>query len=214
MIRLLIADDHAIVRDGLKQILAEVPDVQVVDEAADGHEVLRKIRENRYDVLLTDMSMPGKSGLELIKQVKLEAPKLSILVLSMHREEQYAVRAFRVGASGYLSKESASTLLVTAIRKVASGGVYVSPSVAEGLARNVGAKDNEGAPHDALSDREFQVLQLIAAGSSLSDIAKQLSLSIKTVSTHKTHILQKLHLNSGADLIRYAIKHGLAEPEE
>lgn len=210
MIRLLIADDHAIVRDGLKQILAETFDIHVADEAANGHEVLEKIRTNRYDLLLTDMSMPGNSGLELIKQAKREVPALPILVLSMHKEEQYAVRAFRAGASGYLCKESASTLLVDAIRKIATGGVYVSAGVAEGLARTAGGRAPQPLLHESLSDREFQILQLIATGQSLSDIARQLSLSVKTVSTHKTHILQKLQLTGTAELVRYAIKHGLA----
>ncbi|BBL71128.1 response regulator [Methylogaea oryzae] len=211
MIRLLIADDHAIVRNGLKQLLAETTDLQVVDEADCGHAVLEKIRNHQYDMLLTDMSMPGRSGLELIKQVKAEAPKLPILVLSMHQEEQYAMRAFRAGASGYLCKDSATTLLVSAIRKVATGGLYVSPAVAEGLARRAGGGDQETQLHEQLSDREFQIFQLIVAGRALSSIADDLSLSVKTVSTHKTHIMQKLQLSNAADLVRYAIRHGLVE---
>lgn len=211
MIRLLIADDHAIVRNGLKQLLAETTDLQVVDEADSGHAVMEKIRQNQYDMLLTDMSMPGRNGLDLIKQVKAEVPKLPILVLSMHKEEQYAMRAFRAGASGYLCKDSATTLLVTAIRRVASGGLYVSPTVAEGLARRVGGGDQETSLHEHLTDREFQIFQLIVTGRSLSTIADDLSLSVKTVSTHKTHIMRKLQLGTSADLVRYAIRHGLLE---
>jgi two-component system invasion response regulator UvrY len=210
MIRVLVADDHTIVREGLKQILAKSGDLVVAGEAANGNDVLRLVREQEWDVLLTDMSMPGRSGIELIKLVKAARPKLPVLVLSMYGEDQYAVRAIRAGASGYLNKESASEQLVAAIRKIAGGGVHVSVAVAEALFHNV--RDGEtGAPHEQLSDREFQVLQLIADGKSVADVAAELKLSPKTVSTHKTRILDKMHMSNQAELIRYAIEHRLVD---
>lgn len=210
MIRILIADDHAIVRGGLKQLLAGQSDFAVAGEAANGLEVLRQIREQPLDVLLTDMSMPGRSGIELIKLVKAEKPKLAVLVLSMHKEEQYAVRALKAGASGYLTKESAPDQLVAAIRKVASGGVFISPGVAERLALELGG-NHDAAPHTLLSDREYQIFRMIVSGAPIGSIAVELSLSVKTVSTHKTRILQKMKMNSGAELIHYAIRHQLVE---
>ena len=210
MIRVVLADDHTIVREGLKQLLGAAGDLEVVAEASDGHGALKAVRERDFDVLVLDMSMPGKSGVELIKQVKSEKPKLRILVLTMHEEHQYAVRAIRAGAAGYLTKESASAELVTAIRKVAGGGAYISSEVAEQLA--LGAMpDAQGPPHAALSDREFQVFRMIAEGKSVSDIAQRLSLSAKTVSTHKANLMQKMSLDTTGDLIRYAIAHGLVE---
>ncbi len=210
MIRVLVADDHGIVREGLKQILARSGDLTVAGEAANGNEVLKLVREKEWDVLVTDMSMPGRNGIELIKLVKETCPKLPVLVLSMYGEEQYAVRAIRAGASGYLNKESASDQLVAAIRKIAGGGIHVSAAVAEALFHNVRGGDT-GAPHEQLSDREFQVLQLIAGGKSVADIAAALSLSPKTVSTHKTRILDKMHMSNQAELIRYAIEHRLVD---
>ncbi len=213
MIRIVVADDHTIVREGLKQLLAAAGDLQVVGEAQDGFEVIKRVRELDFDLLLLDMSMPGKSGIELIKQVKGEKPKLRILVLSMHEEHQYAVRAIRAGAAGYLTKESASRQLVEAIRKVAGGGAFISSAVAEQLA--LGAMPNaHGPPHESLSDREFQVLRMLAEGKSISDIAERLNLSVKTVSTHKANILQKMNLATSGDLIRYAIAHRLVEGSE
>lgn len=212
MIRVLVADDHTIVREGLKQILAKSGDMLVAGEAANGNEVLRMVRDMKtgeWDVLVTDMSMPGRNGLELIRMVKDTRPKLPILVLSMYGEEQFAVRAIRAGASGYLNKESASEQLVIAIRKIASGGVHVSPAVAEVLFLNVRNGDAARLPHEQLSNREFQVLRLIADGQSINDIAKALSLSAKTVSTHKARILEKMKLSNQAELIRYAIEHQL-----
>jgi DNA-binding NarL/FixJ family response regulator len=208
--RIVVADDHAIVREGLKQLLGAAGDLQVVGEAADGHEVLKAVRELDFDVLLLDMSMPGKSGIELIKQVKSEKPKLRILVLTMHEEHQYAIRAIRAGASGYLTKESASRQLLEALRKVASGGAFISSEVAEQLA--LGAMpDATRAPHESLSDREFQIFRLIAEGKSITDIGEQLNLSVKTVSTHKANILQKMNMAGTAELIRYAISHRLID---
>jgi DNA-binding NarL/FixJ family response regulator len=210
MIRIVVADDHTIVREGLKQLLAAAGDLEVVGEAQDGFEVMKRVRELDFDLLLLDMSMPGKSGIDLIKQVKGEKPKLRILVLSMHEEHQYAVRAIRAGASGYLTKESASRQLVDAIRKVASGGAFISSAVAEQLA--LGAMpDAQGPLHATLSDREFQVFRMLAEGKSISDIAERLTLSVKTVSTHKANILHKMNMGTSGDLIRYAIAHRLVE---
>jgi len=210
VIRVLVADDHTIVREGLKQILAKSGDLVVAGEAANGNDVLKLVREKTWDVLVTDMSMPGRSGIELIRLVKEARPTLPVLVLSMYGEEQYAVRAIRAGASGYLNKESASEQLVVAIRKIAAGGVHVSSAVAEALFHNVRGGDT-GAPHEQLSNREFQVLQLIAGGKSVADIANELSLSPKTVSTHKTRILDKMHMSNQAELIRYALEHRLVD---
>lgn len=211
MIRIVLADDHAIVREGLKRIVGEVPDLQVVGEAADGTQVMQRVRELDFDVLVLDLSMPGRSGMELIKLVKAEKPKLRILVLSMHQETQYAVRAIKSGASGYLTKESAPAQLEQAIRKIAGGGAYISAEVAEQLA--LGAMPGgEAAPHEALSDREFQVFKLLVAGVSVTDIGNQLNLSVKTVSTHKANLMQKLGLTNQSELFRYALKHGLSEP--
>jgi DNA-binding NarL/FixJ family response regulator len=210
MIRVVLADDHTIVREGLKQLLTAAGDLEVVGEAQNGHEVIERIRALDFDLLLLDMSMPGKSGIELIRQVRAEKPKLRILVLSMHEEHQYAVRAIRAGAAGYLTKESASRQLVEAIRKVASGGAFISSEVAQQLA--LGAMpDAKGAPHEALSDREFQVFLLVAGGKSVSDVAAQLNLSVKTVSTHKANILQKMGMGTQAELIRYALTHRLLD---
>ena len=210
MIRIVVADDHTIVREGLKQILGAPGDFEVVGEASDGHEVMERVRALEFDVLLLDMSMPGKSGIELIKQVRAEKPKLKILVLSMHEEHQYAVRAIRAGASGYLTKESASRQLVEALRKVAGGGAFISAEVAQQLA--LGAMpDAKGPLHASLSDREFQIFRLIAEGKSVSDIAERLSLSVKTVSTHKANILHKMNMSTPAELIRYALAHRLVE---
>ncbi|MDO8206880.1 MAG: response regulator transcription factor [Gallionella sp.] len=210
MIRILIADDHAIVRSGLKQLLSEPVDFNVAGEAANGLEALAQIREQPFDVLLMDMSMPGRSGIELIKMVKASMPKLAILVLSMHKEEQYAVRALKAGARGYLTKETATDQLVAAIRKVAGGGVFISSGVAERLALELGG-NHEAAPHTLLSDREFQIFKMIVSGDPIGGIADELSLSIKTVSTHKTRILQKMKMTSSAELIHYAIRHQLVD---
>ena len=215
MIRILIADDHAIVRGGLKQLLSEQRDFTVAGEAANGLEALKLIREQPFDVALMDMSMPGRSGIELIKQVKAEKPKLAVLVLSMHKEEQYAVRALKAGAAGYLTKESAPDQLVAAIRKVAGGGVFISAGVAERLALELGGNHHDAAPHTLLSDREEQIFRMIVSGTPIGGIANELSLSVKTVSTHKTRILQKMNMTSSAELIHYSIRHHLVElPDE
>ena len=210
MIRVVLADDHTIVREGLKQLLKEAGDLTAIAEAQNGAEVMKCVRECDFDVLLLDMSMPGKSGIELIKQIRSEKPKLRILVLSMHAEEQYAVRALRAGASGYITKESASTQLVAAIRKVAGGGAVISPAVAEQVA--LGAMpQTEGMPHTSLSDREYQVFLMLTRGSSVTDIADQLNLSAKTVSTHKAHVMQKMTMANHSELVRYALNHRLLD---
>jgi DNA-binding NarL/FixJ family response regulator len=210
VIRIVIADDHTIVREGLKQLLGAAGDLQVIAEAADGHQALERVRGLEFDVLLLDMSMPGKSGIELVRQVHAEKPRLRVLVLSMHEEHQYAVRAIRAGAAGYLTKESASAQLVAAIRKVAAGGAFISAEVAQQLALSA-MPGAQSLPHEALSDREFQVFRMIAEGKSVSDIAERLSLSVKTVSTHKANLLHKMGMSTTADLVRYALTHRLVE---
>ena len=210
MIRVVIADDHTIVREGLRQLLQAAGDFDVVGEARDGLEALELARKLEFDVLLLDISMPGRSGMELIKQIRSERPRVRIMVLSMHQEHQYAVRAIRAGASGYLTKESASRELGTALRKVASGGAYITPEVAEQLA--LGAMPQSDAPpHTTLSDREFQVLRLLVSGSAVSEIAQTLNLSAKTVSTHKARLMQKLGVANPSELIRYALHHRLVD---
>ena len=210
MIRIVLADDHTIVREGLKQLLARAPEFSVIAEAQDGSEVLKRVRENDFEVLLLDMAMPGKSGIDLIKQVHAEKPKLRILVLSMHEEQQYAVRALKAGAAGYITKDSASARLVEAIRKVAGGGAVISPAVAEQFAL-AAMPQNEALPHTALSDREFQVFEMLASGESVSAIAERLNLSVKTVSTHKAHVMQKMNLANQSELVRYALNHRLLD---
>ncbi|MCL1886472.1 MAG: response regulator transcription factor [Betaproteobacteria bacterium] len=213
MIRIVIADDHTIMREGLKRILEGVNDIRVAGESVDGSSTLAKAREGGFDVLLLDLSMPGRNGIELIRQIKQETPKLPILVLTMYEEEQYAVRAIRAGALGYLTKESAGTQLVSAIRRVASGRPYISMEVAEQLALNIIAPGNE-LPHKLLSNREFEVFIMLAAGKSITEIAAQLHLSVKTISTHKTRILTKMQMNSLSEMVQYAIMHHLLTPIE
>jgi two-component system invasion response regulator UvrY len=210
MIKILVADDHTIFREGLKRILAECADVIVADEASNGREVLDKIWKNEYDMVLLDISMPGITGLEALKQLKTDKPRLPVLVLSMHPEEQYAVRALRAGASGYLTKESAPDELITAIRKISQGRKYITSSLAERLAFEVEA-DSERPPHEILSDREYQVLRMIASGSTIKEIAKELSLSIKTVSTYRTRIMGKMKMKTNAELMHYALKHQILD---
>ncbi|MCX7165295.1 MAG: response regulator transcription factor [Rhodocyclales bacterium] len=213
MIRVLLADDHAIIRDGVKQILADTDDLVVAGEASNGAEALKLVAEQDWDLLVLDISMPGKNGLDLIKLVRHDKPRLPILIFSMHQEEQYALRALHAGASGYLTKESDGAVLIAAMRKVAAGGVHVSEKVAQLLARERMPKTDE-QPHTLLSDREFQIFEKIVAGTRLTDIAAEFNLSIKTVSTHKSRILQKMHLANDTDLVRYAIARGLATMPE
>lgn len=213
MIRIVVADDHAVVREGLKRIISSAQDMAVVGEAANGAEVMQQVRESDFDVLVLDLSMPGRSGMELIKLVRCEKPRLRILVLSMHEELQYAVRSIKSGASGYLTKESAPTQLMQVLRKVASGGAFISTGVAEQLAMG-SMLGSSCSAHERLTDREFEVFRLIAAGMSVTDIAGRLNLSAKTISTHKANLMQKMSLHNQSELIRYAIKHGVTEPLE
>lgn len=212
-IRVLLADDHAIIRDGIRQILDDTEDLLVAGEAANGIEVMQHIRAASWGLLVLDISMPGRNGIDLIRHVLDEAPNLPILILSMHHEEQYAVRALHAGASGYVTKESDSELLLAAMRRVAAGGVFVSDKVADIMARGL-RPISEVFPHTLLSDREFQVFEMLAQGLGLTEIAGEFSLSVKTISTHKSRILQKMNLNNMADLIRYAISHKLVEPDD
>jgi DNA-binding NarL/FixJ family response regulator len=211
MIRILIADDHDILRAGLKHILQESGDIVVAGEASDGYQVLAQVRLGRWDAVVLDLSMPGKSGIELIKQIKLEFPKLPILILSMYKEDIYAVRALKAGASGYLCKDSAETLLAQAIRKVAGGGLFINQAVAEKLAVEVLTGVAVGAPHTRLTDREYQVFLWVAKGLGVTEIGRALNLSVKTVSTHKARILEKMNLGNTGELIHYAIRHKLIE---
>jgi two-component system, NarL family, invasion response regulator UvrY len=208
----LVVDDHSIIRDGLRKILADTDDLIVAGEAANGNAALEKVRERDWDLLILDMSMPGRSGLELLKLIKIERPHLPILVFSMHQEEQYAVRAIRAGAAGYLSKEGDSELILPAIRKVVNGGVFISSKLAELLVTDV-SPNAPALPHTQLSNREFEVFIRIVRGDSLTAISEEFSLSIKTVSTHKSHILIKMDMSSPADLVRYAIQHQLLDPD-
>ncbi len=209
-IEVLIADDHAIIRAGLRKLLSETPDMAVAAEASNGNAALELVRAREWGLVILDMSMPGRSGLELIKLIKAERPRMPVLVFSMHPEEQFAVRAIRAGAAGYLSKEGDSDLIIPAIRKVALGGAYVSEKVAELLATDTSRPD-DAMPHTTLSDREYGVFSRIVRGRTLTDIAEELSLSIKTVSTHKSHILAKMNLANQVDLVRYAIEHNLLD---
>jgi DNA-binding NarL/FixJ family response regulator len=211
MIRIVIADDHTIMREGLKRILEDVEDIEIAGEAVDGFEALAQVRQGGFDLLLLDLSMPGRSGVDLIRQIRDEAPKLPILILTMHEEEQYAVRAIRAGAHGYLTKESAGTQLVSAIRKVASGRPYISIEVAEQLALNI-MTPSEDLPHKHLSNREFEVFSLLVSGKSITEIAELLHLSAKTVSTHKTRLMQKMNMNSLSEMVQYAVAHQLLTP--
>jgi two-component system, NarL family, invasion response regulator UvrY len=208
VIRILISDDHAIVREGLKQILADTDDLVAAGEAVNGHEVLEHIRREDWDMVLLDLAMPGKDGLETLKEVKREKPKLPVLVLSIYPEEQYAVRALKAGASGYLTKESAPEELIAAIRKVSQGGKYISASLAEKLASHLGV--DAGKPvHESLSDREYQVMLLIASGKTVTEIADDMCLSVKTVSTYRARALSKMGMKNNSAFTYYAIKHGL-----
>ena len=208
----LIADDHAIIRDGLRKILADTSDLEVMGEAANGTAVMDQVRARDWHLLVLDISMPGRNGLELIKLVKAERPKLPILIFSMHPEEQYAVRAIRAGASGYISKEGDTDMLLPAMRKVVAGGVYISPKVAELLATEMSPQSSD-LPHTRLSNREFEVFSRIVRGVSLTAIAEEFSLSVKTVSTHKSHILTKMDMSTQVDLVRYAIEHNLLDSQ-
>jgi DNA-binding NarL/FixJ family response regulator len=210
MIRILIADDHAIVRHGLKQIIENSGEMRVVAEADCGIATLRKLREIECDVVLLDISMPDMSGVDVLKQIHAERPQLPILILSIYPEDQYAIRLIKAGAAGYLTKESAPQEVVEALRRVASGKKYISPTVAEILASELGAA-KEKLPHQTLSDREYQIFLLLASAETVSEIAGTLALSVKTVSTYRSRVLEKMHLHNNAELMRYAIDNHLAQ---
>ena len=209
IIKIIIADDHPLFRRGLKHALEETSDIEVIGEASNGDNLLSMIKSNNLDMVLLDISMPGKSGLDLLKQLKSEHSKLPILILSVYPEEQYAVRFIKAGASGYLTKESAAEKLAEAIRKIAAGGKYASTAVIEKLAFDF--SDSEKPLHETLSDREYQVFGMIAIGKSLTEIGVDLSLSVKTISTHRTRILEKMKMKKNAELIHYAITRNLLE---
>ena len=206
-IKVIIADDHPLFRRGLKHALDDTGDITVVAEVSNGDELLTRAKEDKFDIVLLDIAMPGKSGLDLLKQLKTEYPALSVLVLSVYPEEQYAVRFIKAGASGYLTKERASEQLAQAIRKIANGGKFASQQIIEKLAFE--SSDPDRPPHEKLSDREYQVFCMIAAGKPLTEIGEDLSLSVKTISTHRSRILEKMRMTKNAELIHYAIKTNL-----
>jgi len=210
MLKVLISDDHTLVRKGLRHILLDTKDVGVVDEARDGKETISKVCAHDYDVVLLDISLPGRSGIDVLKQLKALKPKLPVLILSMHPEEQYAVRSLKAGASGYLTKESAPDELLEAVQRLAKGGKFITPSLAEKLASEVGGK-SENMPHETLSDREYQVMCMIASGKTVKEISVDLDLSAKTISTHRARILEKMGMKNNANLTYYAIKLGLVD---
>lgn len=212
MIKILVADDHAIVREGLKRILGSATDMAVTGEACTGQEVVEKATRNDFDVLVLDISMPGRNGLDILRELRVMKPKLHVLMLSVFPEEQYAVRVIKAGASGYMTKDSAPDELVVAIRRISQGRKYVSPSLAERLAVDLElGSDRDRPPHELLSDREYRVMCMVAAGTRANEIAEELMLSVKTISTYRTRILRKMRMKSGAELTHYAIKHGLVD---
>ena len=208
MISVLIADDHTVVRQGLKQILAGDSQMSVVAEATNGNEVLQTLERTNVDVLILDITMPGRNGLDVLKEVRRKYPTLPVLVLSMHPEDQFAIRILRAGAAGYITKESAPEELVEALRKVCAGGKYVSPQLAEKLAVFIEG-DNTRAPHERLSDREFEILRMLALGKTVTEVADELLLSVKTVSTYRARVLEKMKMSTNAELTRYALQSGL-----
>ncbi len=210
MLRIIIADDHAIVRKGLKQILEDTMEMIVADEAGNGFELLDKLRKNKFDVVILDITMPGMSGLDTLKEIRVEHPTLPVLVLSVHREEQYAVRTLKSGAAGFINKKSAPDELIEAIRIVSQGRKYVSHSVVESLVTSL-EPNSDKPPHDTLSDREYQVMCMIASGKSVSVISKDLNLSVKTISTYRSHILKKMNFKDNAEITHYAIKNQLVD---
>jgi two-component system, NarL family, invasion response regulator UvrY len=208
MLRILIADDHAIIRKGLKQILLEEYPTAFIDEVADAEGVLKKAIASEWDIIISDLSMPGRSGLDVVHDIKHNFPKLPVLILSIHPEEQYAIRVLKAGAAGYLSKEAANDELVKAVQRVLQGRKYISPSIAEKLADELDQNVNK-PPHELLSDREFHVFKLLAEGKGVSEIAELLSLSVTTVSTYRARVLIKMNAKSNAELTRYAIENRL-----
>jgi len=210
-LRLLLVDDHTIVREGLKRVLNPAGNHWTLTEAVTGYQALELLREQEFDLALVDLSMPGMTGLELVRRIKTEFPGVRVLVLSMHAEEQYAMRAFKAGANGYVTKDIAATELVTAVRRVAAGGAYVTESLAERVVQQLNGT-SDAPRHMLLTDREFDVLRRVAAGQRLTEIGDALHLSVKTVSTHKTRIQEKLQVTSTAELIRYALENRIDDP--
>lgn len=208
MIKVLIADDHAVVRRGIRQILSEDSFIQVLGEAANSDEIMEQLYDQEWDILILDLIMPGKNGLDSLIEIKQRKPDLKVLVLSMHPEEEIAIRALKTGAAGYLNKDSVPSELIRAVRKIHAGGRYISGSLAESIFMSIN-KDMSPEPHKELSEREFQVLCLIASGNTLSDIAQELSISVKTVSTYRTRVLEKMAMKTNVELTHYAIKHKL-----
>jgi DNA-binding NarL/FixJ family response regulator len=211
MINIIIADDHAVVRKGLKQIFDETLDLFVADEASSGNELLEKVRKSKFDVVILDISMPGKDGLDTLKELKNEKPELPVLIFTIYPEEQYALRVIKAGAAGYVNKESEPEILIEAIRKVSQGRKYISPDLAELLASNLEVGAGEAPLHEVLSDREYQVMCLIASGKTATEIAKELSLSINTISTYRMRILEKMGMKNNAELTHYALKNRLVD---
>jgi len=210
VIKVLVADDHAVVRRGLRDILAATGDILVGGEAATAHDVRRLVREQRWDVVVLDISLPEGNGLDLTADIRRERPETPVLILTMHSEQQYAIRAIKAGAAGFLTKESAPDRLIEAVRKIAGGGRYVSAELAETLA-SVLAGEAPGQPHDRLSDREFEILKMLASGRTVSQVAQTLALSVKTVSTHRTRLLKKMNMKTNAELTHYAVRNGLVQ---
>jgi len=206
--RILIADDHPIFRAGLKETLAKDPGVESIGEADDGHKAVELARKKRWDVVVLDIMMPGRDGLEVLQELRRERPKLPVLILSAHPEDQLALRLLKAGAAGYLTKEKAPEVLLAAIRKVVSGGKYISESLAEKV---VFACESEKAPHETLSNREYQIIRMIASGKTMQEIGKELFLSVRTVSTYRARILEKMNMNTNAEIIRYAVDHKLID---
>jgi len=211
MIRVMITDDHAIVRQGLKQILSETDDISVTGEAETGFQAIKIVRQQEFDVMLLDISLPDRNGIEVLKQIRKDRPGLAILMLSMHNENEFAIRAIKAGAAGYLNKQSAPAQLVTAIRQVAAGHKFITPALAEELANAITAGAPDQPLHATLSDREYQTLCMIAAGKGLSEISEEMCLSPKTVSVYRARLMEKLKLSNNSELIRYAIKHNLVD---
>jgi two-component system, NarL family, invasion response regulator UvrY len=209
MIKILIADDHSVVREGVKHILSDMPEA-VISEAGNGQEVLEAMRKKEYDLILLDIAMPGKDGLDILKDIKTEKPQTKVLILSMFPEEQYALRALKSGASGYLTKESIPEELINAIRKVLRGGKYISSDFSDKLLTSLDS-DVEKPVHETLSNREYQVMRMIASGKTISEIADELFLSVKTVSTYRTRILEKMNLKNNAEVMHYAVRNGIIE---
>jgi two-component system invasion response regulator UvrY len=210
VIRIVIADDHPVVRQGIRQIVAAAGDMLVADEATDGRELLQRARSTPHDLVLLDLSMPATDGLDVLKQLKRERPKVPVVILTMSPEDQFAIRALKAGAAGYLTKEAAPIELVDAIRKAVAGGRYLSARVAEKLADHL-VENVEGSLHDGLSDREYQVMRMIAAGTPTRQIAKELALSVKTVSTYRARIFEKMRMRSPAEVAAYVVRHQLSD---